>query len=171
MFALGSYCLDSKNSFCFFPGTPYFHRVLECSLLNSGDEDTADGSPNKKHRSKKEDLKVVRDWAMSHNPPENMSSHWWYHELDSKAKEAFDNCASSSQIQAMFRSLFGENHYCMDIVSGMNEVYVTGPSRAQQNANSDHVFYSRHVDGPYGLVPFVSVYRCIVGMDNNNMVS
>ena len=28
--------------------------------------------------SRKEDLKCVRDWAMKHNPPESMSSHWWY---------------------------------------------------------------------------------------------
>ena len=29
------------------------------------------------------------------------------------------------------------------------------------------IFYSKHVDGPLGLIPFVSVYRCIVGMDKN----
>jgi hypothetical protein len=33
--------------------------------------------------------------------------------------------------------------------------------------NSDHVFFSRHVDGPFGFVSFVSVYRCIIGMDRN----
>ena len=25
----GSYCLDTKNAWCFFPGTPYYHRVLQ----------------------------------------------------------------------------------------------------------------------------------------------
>lgn len=52
----------------------------------------------------------------------------------------------------------------------MNEVYVTGPSRKSEGANSDNIFYTRHVDGPWGLIPFVSVYRCIVGMDKNMMV-
>ena len=33
--AYGSYCLDSKNTFCFFPGAPYFHRVLQCNLGSS----------------------------------------------------------------------------------------------------------------------------------------
>ena len=53
----------------------------------------------------------------------------------------------------------------------MNEVYVTGPSRKSEGANSDNIFYTRHVDGPWGLIPFVSVYRCIVGMDKNMMVN
>lgn len=53
----------------------------------------------------------------------------------------------------------------------MNEVYVTGPPRFDEQFNSDQIFYTKHVDGPYGLVPFVSVYRCIVGMDKNMMVS
>jgi len=55
----------------------------------------------------------------------------------------------------------------MDIVEGMNEVYVTGPSRENEKFNSDQIFYTKHVDGPWGLFPFVSVYRCIVGMDRN----
>jgi hypothetical protein len=58
----------------------------------------------------------------------------------------------------------------MDVISGMNEIYVTGPSRFDEVKNSDQIFYTRHVDGPWGLIPFVSVYRCIVGMDRNMMV-
>ena len=59
----------------------------------------------------------------------------------------------------------------MDVVEGMNEIYVTGPSRMEQEFNSDQIFYTKHVDGPWGLIPFVSVFRCIVGMDRNLMVS
>jgi hypothetical protein len=58
----------------------------------------------------------------------------------------------------------------MDVVTGMNEIYVTGPARFEETSNSDQIFYTRHVDGPWGLIPFVSVYRCIVGMDKNLMV-
>lgn len=59
----------------------------------------------------------------------------------------------------------------MDVVEGMNEVYITGPSRSDENMNSDQIFYTKHVDGPYGFMPFVSVFRCIVGMDKNFMVA
>lgn len=159
VFALGSYCLDSKNSFCFFPGTPYFHRVLHCNLVTGGED------------CRQEDLRSVRDWTMSQFPAGNKSSHWWYGELAAAQKAAFYRCATASQIFASFRELFSERNYCMDIIEGMNEIYVTGPSRSDEGNNSDQVFYTRHVDGPWGLIPFVSVYRCIVGMDRNMMIT
>eukprot|EP01038_Epipyxis_sp_PR26KG_P009099 gene9099-12270_t len=180
IFAMGSYCLDSKNSFCFFPGTAYFHRVIQCSLTNNEKSSNIANSQASNHsrktnieigESRKEDLKTVRDWAMSHNPPESQSSHWWYRDLTGNVRAAFERCAGAKQINDMFRSLFSQRHYCLDIVDGMNEIYISGPSRVDEVANSDHVFYSRHVDGPFGLVPFVSVYRCIVGMDCNNMIT
>ena len=71
----------------------------------------------------------------------------------------------------MFRSLFTASTYAVVPVEGMNEVYVTGPARFNDVANSDNVFYTRHVDGPLSFMPFVSVYRCIVGMDWNEMVT
>lgn len=49
-------------------------------------------------------------------------------------------------------------------------MYVTGPPRFDETFNSDQIFYTKHVDGPYGLIPFVSVFRCIVGTDRNTMV-
>jgi len=36
--AYGSYCLDTKNSFCFFPGAPYYHRVLQCNIARDAGE-------------------------------------------------------------------------------------------------------------------------------------
>lgn len=176
-FALGSYCLDSKNGFCFFPGTPYFHRVLRTTLFptaNSGSDsnsttDMRGGLP-KVHESRQADLATLRAWTMAKNPSHDTSSHWWYKELTGDAKDAFDRCVNSTQINDMFRSLFGQQHYRVDALEGMNEIYVTGPAREDEAANSDHVFYSRHVDGPMGLVPFVSVYRCLIGLDRNYLV-
>jgi hypothetical protein len=151
--AFGSYCIDSKNAFSFFPGSPYFSRVLQCNIA--------------KTEQGKTDLRRVRDWAMKHMPSKEKSSHWWFGDLGPEEKEAFDRCARSSVVAGMFRSLFGERHYCIDVVEGMNEVYISGPPRADEALNSDHVFFQRHVDGPWGFIPYVSVYRCIVGMDRN----
>jgi len=157
--AYGSYCLDTKNAFCFFPGTPYYHRVLQCNIAHGAGE------------SRKKDLQKVRQWAMRQNPSRSKSSHWWYHDLQGEEKAAFDACSSCSQIERMFRSLFSDRHYAVDTIQGMNEIYVTGPARFQDVSNSDNVFYTRHVDGPLGFIPFVSVYRCIVGMDKNEMIT
>jgi len=165
VFALGSFCLDSKNTFCFFPGMPYFHRVLTTNLKN---EEPINGVPQV---SKKADMKKIRDWIISQNPPMDMSSHWWHYELPPEEKAALVRCSESSQISSAFRELFSERNYCLDPVWGMNEIYVTGPKRDDDDANSDHVFYSRHVDGPFGLLPFASVYRCIIGMDENHLIT
>lgn len=159
IWTLGSYCLDSKNGFCFFPGAHYSGRVLLCSLLTKDPE------------SRKGDLKKVRDWALEKMPSKATSSHWWFKDLDVPVREAFERCAKSTQITKMFRSLFSERHYCFDVVEGMNEVYVSGPSREEETFNSDQIFYSKHVDGPWGMIPFVSVFRCIVGMDRNLAIS
>jgi hypothetical protein len=129
VFALGSYSLDSKNWFCFFPGTPYFNRVIQCNIA-----DPVDGSD-----SRQIDLKTIRNWVMSKSPPETKSSHWWYRELDPEAKAAFNRCANSQIIAKAFRSLFVESKYCLDVVEGMNEVYVTGPARSDEGNNSDQV--------------------------------
>lgn len=153
---LGSYCLDSMNGWCFFPGAPYFTRVVQCKL--NTEKSIAD-------------LKLIRDWVMENSPPNTQSSHWWFHSLPESVYKSFDNCAKSPQIMEMFRSLFDEKHFCVDVVDGMNEIYVTGPSRLDESANSDQIFYMRHVDGPWGIIPFVSVYRCLVGMDRNHVVS
>jgi len=160
IWAAGNYCLDSKNGINVFPGFPYFKRVLRCNLVANG---------NKEHH--KEDLAAVRSWAMAKLPPHDMSSHWWFADLPSPERAAFDRCAKSVVIDEMFRSLFSRKHYCLEVVEGMNEVYVTGPSRMEQKFNSDQIFYTKHVDGPWGLIPFVSVYRCIVGMDRNHMTT
>lgn len=165
IFALGSYNIDSKNAMCFFPGTPYFYRVVQCNLK---DREATDPVPS---HDPKSDMKAIRDWAMAHNPAEDKSTHFWFKDLDTEARNAFDRIANSFQIFKMFRSLFGETHYCVDILPGMNEIYITGPERREDVMNSDHVFYSRHVDGPFGFVPFVSVYRCIVGLDKNMVVT
>lgn len=157
---VGNYCIDSKNGFCFFPGMPYFCRVLTCKIANPDDEN-----------SQKNNLSLIRRWAMSKNPPANMSSHYWYRELPAAEREAFYNVANCNQIVNMFRSLFSEKHFCLEVVDGMNEVYISGPTRDEEQFNSDQIFYTKHVDGPYGFIPFCSVYRCIVGMDKNYMLT
>jgi hypothetical protein len=193
--ALGSYCVDSKNQFCFFPGTPFFHRVVQCSLLGEGAQEREVGITGKavdmagtdcdpqvsaaragspqaaQHCSKAADLAEIRSWALAHNPPDTQSSHWWYTDLTGSTRKAFDRVAYSSQVGCMFRELFSTRNYYVDVITGMNEIYISGPARFDEAANSDNVFYTRHVDGPFGLLPFVSVYRCIVGLDRNEKIT
>lgn len=160
--AIGGYCLDSANGFCMFPAAPYKCRVLQCNIKEDA---------QKRSENRRTDMKAIRDWAIKKMPREDMSTHWWVRDLPEKERAAFDRCAKSAIIERMFRKQFDERHYGLDIVHGMNEVYVTGPARSNEAFNSDQIFYAKHVDGPFALMPFASVFRCIVGMDKNMMIS
>ncbi len=161
--AIGGYCLDSKNGFCCFPGFAYKKRVLQTNICKDAMNDD---------ESRQNDLKIIRDWSLKQDiVTEKTSSHFWVSDLPPVQREAFNRCAYSTIINRMFRNNFSDRHYELDIIHGMNEVYITGPSREEQTFNSDQIFYTKHVDGPYGLMPFVSVFRCIVGMDENHVTS
>lgn len=45
-------------------------------------------------------------------------------------------------------------------------MYVSGPAK---QGSSDTVFTTRHIDGPWALVPFCSTYRCILGLDSSGI--
>lgn len=49
----------------------------------------------------------------------------------------------------------------------MDELYITG-TKSDTNVNSDQVFFSTHLDGPFGLIPYVSVYRCLIALNENS---
>ena len=70
------------------------------------------------------------------------------------------------QIDNMFREKFSKDQYSISVISGMNEVYVSGPAKG---GSSDTVFTTRHIDGPWALVPFCSTYRCILGLDSSGV--
>merc|ERR1719230_1968192 len=50
----------------------------------------------------------------------------------------------------------------------MNEVYVSSPTYTM---NSDKVFYMAHVDGPFFCWPHCYLFRSIIGINENQMIS
>ena len=105
---------------------------------------------------------------MSQKPPKGKTSHWWVADLDDKANEAFHRLEVCESVKRTFAAKFDPELYNLDVVGGMNELYISGPNRA---GTSDQVFFTEHIDGPYILFPFASIYRCIVGTDGNTEIS
>ncbi len=99
---LGNFCVDSKNEWCFFPGSPYFCRVLTCKIAEPEDEN-----------SQKPNLATIRNWSLSKNPARNTSTHYWYKDLPAKEKTAFSDIANCNQVVNMFRGLFSEKNVCL----------------------------------------------------------
>ena len=114
------------------------------------------------------DLDTILDWTMKQNPRKDTTSHWWVRELDKNTINAFHRIERCQTIEQMFRTKFNINFYNIDIIRPMNELYISGPNRI---GSSDQVFYSEHIDGPFYLFPFASVYRCIVGLNANTEIS
>ncbi len=114
------------------------------------------------------DLETVRNWAVQQNPTKNTTTHWWVSQLGQDAKNAFHRLENSHTIRELFNEKFNLDNYSYEPVNRMNELYISGPNR---EGTSDQVFFTEHIDGPFYLFPFASVYRCIVGMDANTEIS
>jgi hypothetical protein len=108
-------------------------------------------------------LSAIRKWTTDRKPSKETTTHHWYTDLEGAAREGFDAVALSKEMDSMFRAKFDSNYYAMDVLTNMNEVLVSGPVK---QGTSDTVFFTKHIDGPLGLFPFCSVFRCIVGCDS-----
>jgi len=83
--------------------------VLQCNLQDESVRDNVvlKSGDKKTHETRAADLDTIRSWVMANNPSEATSSHWWFTDLKGATKEAFERCMAATQIESMFRSVFG----------------------------------------------------------------
>lgn len=110
------------------------------------------------------DLATVKDWVEAQNPATDVTTHWWCNALESPLRQAAERLANSPQMVEMFRARYGEPLFAVEPLHDMNEIYVASKTH---RSNSDTVFYTQHIDGPYMVYPFAAVYRCIVALNEN----
>ena len=79
--------------------------------------------------------------------------------------------SNSSKMIHMFSDLFHPMYYNIEPINEMNEIYVTGDERLDEPIQSDRVFFISHIDGPFMWVPFASVYRCLIGLNDNDKIT
>lgn len=116
--------------------------------------------------SERLDMDRIVAFVERESPPLTHTTHWWQDELRGEIGESFARLASAAPIEAMFARAFGPA-YAVDVVEGMNEIYVTGPP---QEVTSDNVFYTPHIDGPFPVYPFATVFRCMLAISPNERV-
>lgn len=153
---VGLYMLDSKNWLSFFPGSVLYSRVIY-------------DNSNKDYLSNT--FEKIKLWSISSITSSKISHHWWYEKLPTDIRNAFDECSNSYIIKNMFCSLFSPIYYDILPIPEMNEIYVTGEERKEDPIQSDRVFFISHIDGPFMWVPFVSVYRCLIGVNENKKIT
>lgn len=158
----GLYCIDSLNACAFFPGSLVFNRVINGNVKNC--------MPKKERVTITQYCKIMKEWAIQHIVEKTISHHWWYEELPKIQKDIFDIFTNHRTIINEFENLFDPITYAVEPLYGMKEVYITGKNRSNEEIHSDHVFFTPHIDGPFLLFPFVSVYRVLVGMNDNTEI-
>jgi len=113
------------------------------------------------------DLAAVNDWVEAQNPARDVTTHWWFSALETPLTETVARISSSPRILEMFRKRYSEPLFAVEPLHDMNEIYVA--SLTHKN-NSDAVFYTEHIDGPFMVYPFAAVYRCIVAVNENALI-
>jgi len=156
----GLFMIDTKNQFSFFPGSVSYKRIVNGNIITQ-----------KKNDDTEEICDDITKWAISHITRTHISHHWWYDRLPLEMKSKFDILSDSLKVRDMFSDLFHPMQYEIKPIYEMNEIYVTGDERKDEPIQSDRVFFISHIDGPFMWVPFVSVYRCLIGVNGNNKIT
>lgn len=113
-------------------------------------------------------LDDIRKWVMEQKISNNKSTHWWYYNLPENIKQYFKQIVYSEEITQMFYQKYNDCNIELTVINEMNEIYVSPPTNVKNT--SDEVFFTKHIDGPYYYFPFATVYRLIVGMDENEEI-
>ena len=113
-------------------------------------------------------IEALRTWIHKHVPVTNETTHVWPHQQPGTSQPTA-LLEQDSAIRDAFHSIFAPHHFDVDVVQGMNEIYVTAVG-AKSQINSDAVFYTPHTDGPFWFLPCASLYRVLVGVTPNRMV-
>lgn len=151
----GLYLLDSRNAYCFFPGSVTHTRILESTIKDDADFD--------------KDTEKLCTWASNEYNSSGVSRHWWMEQLTEEMRNIFYSCIWNETIQHMFSQLFNPSEYDIIAVPEMNELYIAGTNNPS-SIHSDQVFYTSHIDGPFFWIPFVSVFRCLVALNPNTNI-
>lgn len=145
--AYGGYCLSSRSH-----GHPLFaiqNRVLMTKLSDA-----------------KLPLDLLRKFVLSMHSGAGSSTHVFMHSLPPEVLRAAEQTARSEAILSMFWAMFSEDDYDIKFIPEMSELYVTSDGEPG-TVDSDAVFLREHVDGPFGFVPFASVYRTLISLDDS----
>jgi hypothetical protein len=159
----GLYCIDSINAFSWFPGSLTFNRIIKGDVYEEKSED-------KTNVTTRQYFKILKEWAIQNMTEKDISHHWWYETLPSIQKDMFYHFTFDKSIFEKLSQLFDRNTYTIEPLFGMNELYVTSKTRGNESVHSDNVFFTPHIDGPFLFVPFVSVYRILLGLNDNKEV-
>jgi len=154
----------------------HMYYLLPCLLMNLGCLEMIYSNLFVAHNNvvcgkiESDHLSTIHKWVLENKQlSKDNTTHWWFTELPDPEKIAFQEIMDSQEIVDIFRKSYKSNHWIIESVEKMNEIYVASEKHTQ---NSDTVFFMKHIDGPWYLwFPFCKVYRCILAINENHRIS
>ena len=113
-------------------------------------------------------INLLENYILSLNPSKSVTTHIWYKDLDITYKSAFLHIIKNNAIFEELYKMYNKDTYIIENIVNMDEIYV---SSFTDNVSSDKVFYSHHIDGPFGLLPGVIVNRTIISISSNDYIN
>ena len=113
-------------------------------------------------------IDFLANYLITTKPSQEHTTHIWYKDLNETNKKMFYDIVQS---QSIFDSIYencDKNMYTIENILSMDEIYV---STFHNKYNSDAVFYLEHIDGPFGLLPGISVNRTIIALTPNDFIN
>lgn len=113
-------------------------------------------------------IDFLANYLITTKPSQEHTTHIWYKDLNETNKKMFYEIVKS---QSIFDSIYencDKNMYTIENILSMDEIYV---STFHSKYNSDAVFYLEHIDGPFGLLPGISVNRTIIALTPNDFIN
>jgi hypothetical protein len=108
-------------------------------------------------------IDILNIYAENVKSPGNKTYHEYIEQSPVEIKGAFDIIKTGDILKKI------SNFYpgcIIESIDGMNEIYIT----AIGSVGSDRVFETEHLDGPFFLLPFCTVLRCVFALRGNKSI-
>ena len=99
------------------------------------------------------------------SPSQTTTTHMYENKLPSDVKNSVIQVKNSNTIYFHLLKLTSPRNKIKPVTE-MNEVYCSKHRGVGSKAGSDAVFETKHIDGPFGIIPKLTLFRCIVTICN-----
>jgi len=112
------------------------------------------------------DLILIKKYIdESLSPSQITTTHMYENKLPSDIKNSVIQVKNSNNIYSHLLKLTSLKNKIKPVTE-MNEVYCSKHRGVGCKAGSDAVFETKHIDGPFGMIPKMTLFRCIVTICN-----
>lgn len=127
---------------------------------------TADGSCSLKNKLPdgewwRKEINAAQPKCREIDPDNVGTCHQWTVELSKGGQATVLDIKTMLSDFIKTTNNFDENHRVLDWNDQMDELYLSAPKNV---VGSDKVFVTPHIDGFFGLIPFVRAWRCVYGL-------